>query len=211
MTWESQFEYHVCHNDWEEVSKLLYMIPSSLLADRSLLISLDSLHFASSLRCSVGMPDYGSYGCSSVELDAVCIDIPNVNVFNSPTNEMCSSWLRMLIAKELAKRSIFLKEYWDRAGEVIFLLAQCGFLDGEHAMLALNGSLHQPTILDSASGGSFNPNTLQAFHSLFVHYSAQYNLPYFLDLYLDHHKLALDNDAISALLKATVSFLYFMF
>ncbi|XP_021728108.1 uncharacterized protein LOC110695197 isoform X1 [Chenopodium quinoa] len=203
VMWESQLEYHVCHNDWEEVSKLLYMIPSSLLAEQSLLISLDSLQSSSSSRYSMEFPDYGSYACSPDELDAVCIDIPNVRIFNSSATGMCSSWLRILISKELAKRFIFLKEYWDGAGEVIFLLAQCGFLDGENGMAAQNGSLDHSAILDPANVGVLHPNTLQAFHKLLVHYAAQNNLPYFLDLYLDHHKLALDDEAISALLEAT--------
>ncbi|XP_056696690.1 uncharacterized protein [Spinacia oleracea] len=203
VMWESQFEYHVCHNDWEEVSKLLNMIPNSLLAERSLFISLDSLQSASSTRYNADFPDYGSYACSPDELEGVCIDIPNVRIFSSSANDMCSSWLRVLIGKELAKRFIFLKEYWDGAEEVISLLAQCGLLDGENGMSSQNGSLHHSAILDSADVGVMHPNTLQAFHKLLVHYSAQNNLSYFLDLYLDHHKLALDNESISALLEAT--------
>ncbi|XP_057541426.1 uncharacterized protein LOC130820175 isoform X2 [Amaranthus tricolor] len=203
VMWESQFEYHVCHNDWEEVSKLLCMVPSSFLAEGCLLISLDSLQSAPSIRCRMDFPDYGSYAYPPDELDAVCIGIPNVRIFNSLAYEMCSSWMRVLIGTELAKRFIFLKEYWDQAGEVVFLLAQCGFLDGANVMFTSDGSLHHSAIQDSEIVGALHPNTELAFHKLIVHYSVQYNLSYFLDLYLDHHKLALDSDTTNVFEEAT--------
>lgn len=113
VMWESQFEYHICHNDCEELSKLLDMIPNSLLSEGSLLIRLDGLKSARSIGCSVDFLDYSSYVCSPDELDAVCIDIPNIRILKSSANITCSSWLRVLIGKELAKRFIFLKEFWD--------------------------------------------------------------------------------------------------
>ncbi|KAK9670568.1 hypothetical protein RND81_13G209900 [Saponaria officinalis] len=196
VMWDSQLEYHICHNDWEEVSKLLQMIPSSLLYDRSLFISLDDLVSASSIRDSAN--DYGSYACPPDELDSVCIEIPNIKVFRSPLNIMCSSWLKMLIGRELAKRFIFLKDFWVGAGEFMYLLAQSGFLGGEIAPLTQTKSVHS-AIIDSVKLGPRDPITLQALHKLVVHYCAQNNLPNFLDLYLDHHKLALDNGSIGAL------------
>ncbi|XP_074295549.1 uncharacterized protein LOC141623336 [Silene latifolia] len=199
VMWESQFEYHVCHNDWEEVSKLLQMIPSSLLYDRSLFISLDDLLPASSIGDCVDSVDYGGYVCPPDELDAVCIEIPNIKIFRSPLNLMCSSWLKMLIGRELAKRFIFLKECWVGAREFIFLLAQSGFLGGEIGSSIRTESVHHSAIIDSANVTEFDPITFGALHKLVVHYCAQNNVPHFLDLYLDRHKLALDSDSIGAL------------
>ncbi|KAL9229664.1 hypothetical protein vseg_005107 [Gypsophila vaccaria] len=198
VMWESQFEYHICHNDWDEVSKLLQMIPSSLLYDRSLFISLDDLVSGSSIRNSVDASDYGGYGCPPDELESVCIEIPNIKIFRAPLNLMSSSWLRMLIGRELAKRFIFLKESWVGAGQFMFLLAQSGFLGGVIATSRQTESVHS-AIIDSVKLGGVDPITLRALHKLVVNYCAQNNLPNFLDLYLDHHKLALDNDSIDAL------------
>ncbi|KAL0350036.1 UNVERIFIED_CONTAM: hypothetical protein Sradi_4152800 [Sesamum radiatum] len=52
VLWESQLEYHVCHNDWLEVSKLLEVIPSYALSYGSLSIRLDDEHPASSIEFS---------------------------------------------------------------------------------------------------------------------------------------------------------------
>jgi len=206
--WESQFDYHLCHNDWEEVSKLLDMIPNSSLSERNLLIRLDALKSASSIGCSVDFTDYGSYVCSPDELDGVCMEIPNVRILNCSANTMWSSWLTVLTGKELAKRFIFLKEYWDGTEEIMFLLARSGFLGGENLMPSRTISLHHSAILDCATVEVLHPDTVQAFHKLVVHHCVQYNLPYFLDLFLDHHKLALDDDSMSSLQEATVSFTY---
>ncbi|KAK9272515.1 hypothetical protein L1049_002888 [Liquidambar formosana] len=64
VLWESQLEYHICHNNWEEVSKLLDMIPTSLLSDGSLQIGMDGLETAPTARCSAEFSDYGHYICS---------------------------------------------------------------------------------------------------------------------------------------------------
>ncbi|XP_021895508.1 uncharacterized protein LOC110812908 [Carica papaya] len=45
----------------------------------------------------------------------------------------------------------------------------------------------------------FHVNTIHALHKLVVQHCAQYNLPNLLDLYLDHHKLVLDNDSLCSL------------
>lgn len=196
VMWESQYEYHLCHNDWGEVSKLLDIIPNSVLSERSLLISLDGLQTAPSFGYDVEFPDYGSYVCSADELDSVYIEVPNIKIFQSSANIMCSSWLRMLIGKELAKRFIFQKEYWDGTGEIIFLLAQSGFLGGEIVMSAQTEQMHHSVNLGCTNVEAFHSG-MQAFHKIVVRHCARYSLPYLLDLYLDHQ--ALDNDTISSL------------
>ncbi|KAJ8447051.1 hypothetical protein Cgig2_033620 [Carnegiea gigantea] len=207
VMWESQFDYHLCYNDWQEVSKLLDMIPNSLLSERSLLIRLDGLKSASSIGCSVDFTDYGSYLSSPDEMDGVCMEIPNVGILNCSANTMWSSWLTVLIGKELAKRFIFLKECWDGTEEIIFLLARSGFLGGENVMPSRTMSTHHFAILNCTAIEVLHPDTVQAFHKLVVHHCVQCNLPYFLDLFLDHHKLALDNDSMSSLQEAAVKVL----
>ncbi|KAF9603991.1 hypothetical protein IFM89_039345 [Coptis chinensis] len=190
VAWESQLEYHVCHNDWEEVSKLVDLIPLSLLSDAGLQVNLDGLHSAAS---SHGFLDYEKYICSTEELDSLCMDIPKVKIIKFSSSQMCNTWLKMLMEQALAKKFIFLKEYFEGTAEIIPLLSRSGFIINKSKSL---------TREESGLGGECHKDTLQAFHKLFVHYCAQYGLPNLLDLYIDHHELVLDNVSLSSLLEA---------
>lgn len=81
VLWESQLEYHICHNDWEEVCKLLDVIPKSLLVDGSLQISLDGSSSASDGGCLGEYPGCDNYICSLEELDVVSMDISDIKIF----------------------------------------------------------------------------------------------------------------------------------
>lgn len=202
VLWESQLEYHVCHNDWEEVSRLLDLIPPHILVVGSLQVSLDGLQPASNFGCSRG-PDYGDYLCSLEELDAVCMDVPEIKVFRFSCNIMCSMWLRMLMEEKLARKLIFLKEYWEGTLDILPLLARSGFITSKYEMPSEDDkieSLSEPQFPDDS--GTFNVSTMQALHKLLIHHCARYNLPYLLDLYLDQHELVLDNDSLSSLQEA---------
>lgn len=61
--------------------------------------------------------------------------------------------------------------------------------------------------LNISDGGNFHVDTTQALDKLLVHHCVQYNLPNLLDLYLEHHKLARENDSLYLLQEAAVSFL----
>ncbi|GMH24506.1 hypothetical protein Nepgr_026349 [Nepenthes gracilis] len=199
LMWESQLEYQICHNDWEETSKLLDMIPNSLLHVGSLQISLDGLQPAST-ECNMEFHDQDNYIRSPQELDAVRADIPNIRILRSSVHIMCSSWLGKLIDKELAKKFIFLKEYWDDTAEIVCVMARSGFVAEKAGMPCHNESMHCTSDLDFTDiCGEFHPDTVQAFHKIVVHHFVQYNLPHLLDLYLDHHKLALDSNSLSLL------------
>ncbi|GAB2260278.1 hypothetical protein Droror1_Dr00011133 [Drosera rotundifolia] len=203
LLWESQLDYHMCHNDWEEVYKLANIIPSFLLASGSLQVSLDGMQSTSFVGSSVEFPDYDGYAVSSKELDTVCFDVPEIKILQSATHYLYSTWLRKLMEKELAKRFIFLKEYYQEIAEIISLLAQSGFIAGEAEVSSQDASLYSVYVPDFV-GTSESPDqdTKLAFHRLLIHYCIEYNLPYLLDLYLDHHKLALSDDSLKLFLDA---------
>ncbi|OVA08128.1 Spatacsin [Macleaya cordata] len=203
VLWESQLEYHICHNDWEEVRKLLDMIPSSVLSNESLQINLDDLQSAETDGNYMGFSHNDKYICSPEELDVVCMTVPNVKVLKFSASNMCSVWLKMLFEQELAKRSIFLKEYWDGTAEIIPILARAGFIIKTSKSSVQDESIKSlPDLGFSNIGGEFDRDAAQAFHKLVIHHCAQYDLPNLLDLYLDHHKLVLDNDSLSSLQEA---------
>ncbi|KAA8530957.1 hypothetical protein F0562_005676 [Nyssa sinensis] len=200
VLWESQLEYHICHNDWKESSKLLDVIPSSSLSVGSLQICLDGLQSPSAAGCNREFPEYGNYICSLEELEAVCMDVPEIRIFRFSANNMCSMWLKKLMEQQLAKKFIFLREYWEGTAEIVPLLAQSGFIATIHRISFPDESIESSSDLKFSNiVGPSHPDTVQALHKLVVHHCVQYNLPNLLDLYLDHHKLGLDDDSLSGL------------
>ncbi|XP_059642353.1 uncharacterized protein LOC132284280 isoform X2 [Cornus florida] len=200
VLWESQLEYQLCHNDWVEVSKLLDMTPSSSLSGGNLQICLDGLLSATSVGCKGEVPDYGNYIGSLEELDNVCMDVPDVRIFRFSSNNMCSIWLRRLVEQQLAKKCIFLKEYWECTAEIVPLLARSGFITSKNETSSMDESIDSSSDPNFSNiGGVFHPVAFQALHKLVVRHCVQCNLPNLLDLYLDHHKLALDNESLSML------------
>ncbi|KAK3010904.1 hypothetical protein RJ639_012628 [Escallonia herrerae] len=194
VLWESQLEYHICHNDWVEVSKLLDVIPTLLLSHGSLRINLDGLRSAAVAESKRELSDYGMYICSSEELDALCIDVPGIDIFRLSANKKCSLWLRTLMEQQLAEKFTFMKEYWEGSAEIVPLLARSGFLT----------RMHKGSVLDASNEGPIHPGAVQALHKLVVQYCAQNNLPNLLDLYLDQQNLALEDDSLSLLQDAVL-------
>lgn len=209
VLWESQLEYYVCHNNWAEVSKLLEVIPSYALSSGSLSISMDGLHSASSIEYGGELSEY-NYPNFLEELDAVCMNVPRIRVFRFPTNNVSSSWLRMLMEQQLAKKFIFLKDFWHCTAEVVYLLARSGFILGMPDNSFLDGSVDSSSDSILVIGDvSVNPDAVQALHKVFIHFCGQYNLLNLLDVYLDHHKLGADQNYVSVLQDAAVSDLIF--
>ncbi|KAJ0041339.1 hypothetical protein Pint_27017 [Pistacia integerrima] len=202
VLWESQLEYHLYHNDWEEVSKLLDIIPKSVLSDGSLQIALDGSQPASTIGSNSEFPDYGNYICSIEELDAGCVEVPDIKIFRLSANAMCSMWLRRLMEQELARKFIFLKEYWEGTAEIVTLLACSGFITSRNKISSEDDSIEN---LSDIVGRS-SVGTIQALHKLLMYHCAQQNLPNLLDLYLDYHKLVLDSNSLHSLQEAAVSF-----
>ncbi|GER35123.1 spatacsin, partial [Striga asiatica] len=204
VLWESQLEYHVCHNDWLEVSKLLEVIPLYALSHGSLSISLDDIEPASSIEHGQELPGYKNYTGFLEELDGVFLNVPRIRFFRFSANKACSEWLKMLLEQQLAKEFIFLVEYWNDTSEIVPLLARSGFMINKHDQPFLDGaddsSSSSLLVIDDTS---MNPQTVQALHKVVIHFCTQYNLLNLLDIYLDHHKLAIDHTSLSFLLNAT--------
>ncbi|XP_024990189.1 uncharacterized protein LOC112524555 isoform X3 [Cynara cardunculus var. scolymus] len=201
MSWESQFEYHICHCNWEEASRLIDIIPSYSSSHGNLRISLDGLPSASTGYKSE-FSDYGNYIYSIEDLDAVCMDVPDIRILRFPSINACSMWLQLLVETRLAKKFIFLKEFWEGTEEVVCLLARSGIITSSSDLSSLEQSTKDSTDLCLTSiDRDISTGSFLGLHKLFLHHCIQHNLPYLLDLYLDHHKLAMDRD-LSALLEA---------
>ncbi|KAG5412473.1 hypothetical protein IGI04_000040 [Brassica rapa subsp. trilocularis] len=201
VPWDSQLEYYMCHNDWDEVLKLLDLIPEDLLYDGNLQIALDVPKQSSGQNYSVS--SHSEYIGSIEEVDAVLMDVPYIKIFRLPADIRCSLWLTTLMDQELAKKLIFLKEYWENALDVVYLLARAGVIL-RNCEVSFKEESCRPSLdlsLSRKERGA-DVDTLNAVHKLFIHYCTQYNLPNLLDLYLDHHELVLDNDSLSSLQEA---------
>ncbi|XP_031108009.1 uncharacterized protein LOC116012576 isoform X2 [Ipomoea triloba] len=203
VSWESQLEYHIRHNDWLQVSRVLEVIPSYALSHGNLGVNLESSRSAPVVEYphEPEAPDSGNYAYFLEELDSVCLNVPDVQILRFPAHIICSMWLRVLMEQQLAKEYIFLKDYWGSVEEMVNLLARSGFIIDTHDSPVLEeGSFEKfSDSLLSTNDSRSQSNTIQALHKLIVYYCAQHNLPNFLDLYLDHHKLGMDDEALSLL------------
>lgn len=203
VLWESQLEYHACHNDWLEVSKLLEVVPPYALSPGCLSISLGDIHPTSSIEHGQELPGFNNYSGFLEDLDTVSMSVPNVRLFRFSTNRTCSVWLRRLMEQQLAKKFIFLGDYWNSASDIVPLLAQSGFMIDLHANSFLDeGNDSSSDSLLVIGDASIDPDAVQSLHKVVVHFCAQYNLLNLLDIYLDAHKLAVDHDSLSFLLDA---------
>jgi len=193
LLWDSELDYHVCRNHWKEVCRLLDLMPAYALSAGNLQLNLDVVQ--SSSGCDVKSSNYGNFLCSIEELDSVCMEVPDVQIYKfSP--DIFSGWIRMLAEEKLAKRFIFLRECWEGTMELVALLARSGYISGKNNV-RLEDDLNETSLL--------RDGTVQALNKIFVHHCAQYNMPNLLDLYLDHHRLVLDLDSLYALQESAVS------
>ncbi|OIT05985.1 hypothetical protein A4A49_31582 [Nicotiana attenuata] len=204
VLWESQLDYHIRHSDWLDVSRLLEVIPSYALTSGSLSVSLDGVRSSPGDEYLQKPHDCGSYIYSLEEVDAVCMNVPSVQIFRFSAYSMCSTWLLMLMERELARKFIFLKDYWGATADIVALLAQSGFIRDVHKSLPMDelAESWSDSVLD-ISDARTHPHSIEAFHKVIVHNCSQHNLLNFLDLYLDHHKLALDHESVSWMQDAT--------
>ncbi|KAM3200587.1 putative protein isoform X4 [Capsicum annuum] len=197
VLWESQLDYHIRHSDWSDVSRLLEVIPSYALTSGSLSVCLDGIRSSSVDEYLQKPHDCSSYIYSLEEVDAVCVNVPSVQIFRFSAHSMCSMWLLMLMERELAKRFIFLKDYWGSTTDIVALLSQSGFIYDVHKSMPTESAESWSESVLAISDARTHPDSIQAFHKVIVHYCSQHNLLNFLDIYLDHHKLALDHESVS--------------
>lgn len=202
VSWESQFEYHIAHSNWEEASRLIDMIPSYSSQHGNLRISLDGLP-SSSTENKTDFNDYGNYIYSIQDLDAVCMDVLDIKILRFPSINTSSMWLKSLVESQLAKKFIFLKEFWEGTEEIVCLLARSNFVTNSSDVASVDQSTEDSTDLYFANiDKGISDGCFQGLHKLFLHHCVQHNLPHLLDLYLDHHKLGTDRELLSALLEA---------
>lgn len=207
VLWESQLEYHISHNDWEAVAKLLDQIPASTLSDGRIQISLDGLplHAMVGHHRQVSLSDH--FSSSLDELDGVCMDVPDVKFFNFSADAMCSMWLRMHMDPLLAKQLIFTRAYWESTREIVPILARSGYIKKEDKISFGHGMPESSSYGGASKSNRSSPsNSLHGLHKVIVHHCVEYNLPNLLDLYLDHHELVFYKDSLASLREATVSF-----
>ncbi|KAH9323150.1 hypothetical protein KI387_017789, partial [Taxus chinensis] len=200
ISWEAQFEYFIAHNDWEEVSKLVDIIPPSVLKEGTLHIQLDFKDtFITPSFKKLDGTEYFSLGHSVQELDAVEMVLPKIKLLRFSLGHGCAISMRKLIEEKLAENFIFLQDYWKGTQEIISLLARAG--------LIFNVSHKPPSteVDDKFSDlefsdmqyGNLHKDTVQAFHILVLHHCIKHDLPHLLDIYLDGHSLGLDNASVS--------------
>jgi spatacsin len=208
LPWESQFEYFVAHGDVERVCKLLGMIPDSVLLEGILRVNVDNSRVGYSIVSDVTVPDYKMYICDSEELEPVCMEVPHVKVFRSLSNNESTSWMRMLMQKELAKKHIFMKEYWQSTTEIIPVLARAGILIDTEI-----GSKKESSVPFDASempDDERHRACERALHKLVMRFCVQYDSPYLLDIYLDNCNLVLEENSVPLLKEAAVSHTVFL-
>ncbi|XP_044339093.1 uncharacterized protein [Triticum aestivum] len=201
LPWESQFEYFVAHDDVGEVCKLLDMIPDSVLLEGILSINVDNSRAGYSIVSDVSVPDYKMYICDSEELEPVCMEVPHVKIFRSLSNHESTSWMRMLMQEQLAKKHIFMKEYWQSTTEIIPLLARAGILTNT-AKIGPKKEASMPLIASEMPDDERHQACERALHKLVIRFCVQYDSPYLLDLYLDNCNLILGEDSIPLLKEA---------
>ncbi|KAE8791643.1 hypothetical protein D1007_33903 [Hordeum vulgare] len=201
LPWESQFEYFVAHDDVGEVCKLLDTIPDSVLLEGILSINVDNSRAGYNIVSDVSVPDYKMYICDSEELEPVCMEVPHVKVFRSLCNHESTSWMRMLMQEQLAKKHIFMKEYWQSTIEIIPLLARAGILTNT-AKIGPKKEASMPFCASEMPDDERHQACERALHKLVIRFCVQYDSPYLLDLYLDNCNLFLGEDSIPLLKEA---------
>ncbi|XP_020677460.1 uncharacterized protein LOC110096041 isoform X3 [Dendrobium catenatum] len=201
VSWESQLEFHLSHNNFEEVHKLIGIIPPTLLSDETLKINLK--HSSSNSGNDAMAMGYLLDICASGEVEPVCLFIPNIKVFRFSAVYMCSSWLKVLVEQELARKYIFLKDYWESTAELMPLITRAGLIINASEISTSSQFSDSSLGLDAERVTDHAHNdTAEALHRLIMCYCTQHNFPHFLDLYLDHHNLVLDDDTLCSLREA---------
>ncbi|KAG0476489.1 hypothetical protein HPP92_013330 [Vanilla planifolia] len=199
VSWESQLGYHLSHSNLEEVQKLLDMIPQYLLSEETLKVNLD--HSSSNVR--IDFPDDSIYICAAEEVEPFCLFIPNIKVFRFSIVNLCSSWLKEVVEMELARKQIFLKDYWESAAELMPLFSHSGLIFNPSKGFIKSDLPANFLDLDNLEVCKYVQNdTADALHKLIMHYCTQYNFPHFLDLYLDNLNLVYDDNIFRSLHEA---------
>lgn len=206
VSWESELVYHISHDDWEEVDKLLNAIPAASVSEGCLKINLEKSHSINTVISADTSMDDTNLICSSEDIEPVYMDIPNVKTLRLPVYNRCSSWMRNLVERKLAKDGIFIRDYWESIDDILPLIVESGLLSMDYMgsfCTQPEQTLQFPTRANLIDTKEISEDPcMNTLHKLFACYCVRYNLPSLMDLYLDHHKLALDNNSVCSLLEA---------
>ncbi|XP_078164792.1 spatacsin carboxy-terminus protein isoform X3 [Carex rostrata] len=194
VPWESQFEYHVAHNNLQEILDLLDTIPIHLQSEGILMVNLRNIS---------ATQNQGLYICAGEEIEPSYIDVPGVIILRHPYFKNGTLWLRTLIEKELAKRNIFLRDHWEDTGEIVTVLARAGLMFNISEASDMNNASDEKSLqIQEVEDPPDTKLSDEGFHKLVIHFCVQNELPYLLDYYLDHHNLVGDHNSLHVLLDA---------
>lgn len=184
---------------------LLDLIPPSLLSEQTLKINLN--YSSSNSGNDAMVMGYSLDICASGEVEPVSLFFPNIKVLRFSAFNMCSSWLKVLVEQELARKYIFLKDYWESTEEIIPVIARAGLIINA-SNISRNSQFSDSSLGLNVENESYQAHndTAEALHRLIMHYCTQYNFSHFLDLYIDHHNLIFDDDTLLSLREAAVSY-----
>ncbi|BBN07122.1 spatacsin [Marchantia polymorpha subsp. ruderalis] len=208
ISWEARLEFNIAHHNWEEVATLLDTVPSYVLREGELHVQLDcddSVSSAENLPFP-GIPTYTGHAgqdWSDLDVEAVEAVVPKVHVLALDLTPICSTWMWQMIEERLVKNHIFLRAYWKGTLEIMSLFARAGLLYHRYGGRVSNsrskdGSLHG-TVSGPTKGSRLHKDAVRAIHELAVQHCVRHNLPHMLELYLDHHSLALDKGSASVM------------
>lgn len=205
VAWESELVYHISHDDWEEVDKLLNIIPATSLSEGCLRINLERSHSSDTVISTDAIMDNTKLICSSEDIEPVYMDVQHVKTLRLPIYDRCSTWMRNLVERKLAKDGIFIRDYWESIDDILPLIVQSGLLSMDGMVSYCTGTgqvLENPTraLIDTKEHSE--DHYMNTLHKLFACYCVRYNLPSLMELYLDNQKLAFDNNSVYSLLEA---------
>ncbi|KAG6556016.1 hypothetical protein Mapa_001956 [Marchantia paleacea] len=208
IAWEARLEFNIAHHNWEEVATLLDTVPSYVLREGELHVQLDcddSVSSDTNLPFP-GIPTYTGHAgqdWSDLDVEAVEAVVPKVHVLALDLTPICSTWMWQMIEERLVKNHIFLRAYWKGTLEIMSLFARAGLLYHRYggrvsSSRSKDGSLHG-TVSGPTKGSRLHKDAVRAIHELVVQHCVRHNLPHMLELYLDHHSLALDKGSASVM------------
>ncbi|KAL2630311.1 hypothetical protein R1flu_014997 [Riccia fluitans] len=203
MSWEARLEFNIAHHNWEAVASLLDTVPSYVLREGELHIQLDFDDTDSDTNLPFpGIPTYtGHAGQDWAELDVEAVEavVPKVHVLIHDIIPICSTWMWHMIEERLVKNHIFLRSYWKGTLEIMSLFARAGLLYHRYGGRVASSRSKDGTVSGPTKGSRLHKDSVRAIHELVVQHCVRHNLPNMLELYLDHHSLALDKGSASVM------------
>ncbi|KAL3688215.1 hypothetical protein R1sor_014524 [Riccia sorocarpa] len=202
-SWEARLEFNIAHHNWEAVAALLDTVPFYVLREGELHIQLD--FDDSGLDKNLPFPEIPTYtghagqDWSDLDVEAVEAVVPKVHFLALDITPICSTWMWHMIEERLVKNHIFLRSYWKGTLEIMSLFARAGLLYHRYGGRVSSSRSKDGTVSGPTKGSRLHKDSVRAIHELVVQHCVRHNLPNMLELYLDHHSLALDKGSASVM------------